>query len=67
MISRPFTTVLFEAVLIGLLTLLIYTGVSMKVKGPGALVLVGALVHLAFEYSPFGNMNERYCKYLLNV
>jgi len=34
-------------------------------KGPGALVVVGALAHLFFEYSPIGNLNERYCKYLL--
>jgi len=39
--------------------------VSKYMKGPGALVVVGALAHLFFEYSPIGNLNERYCKYLL--
>jgi len=65
MIPRPISTVLFEAILIGILTLFIYTIVSKYIEGPGALVLVGALVHLFFEYSPIGNLNERYCKYLL--
>jgi len=37
------------------------------VKDARALVLTGALVHLFFEYSPMGNLNERYCKYLLKA
>jgi len=65
MIPRPISTVLFEAILIGILTLIIYMIVSKYMKGPGALVVVGALAHLFFEYSPIGNLNERYCKYLL--
>ena len=67
MIDRPISLVLVEAVLIGLLTLAIYTGVSKVVKDTRALVLTGALVHLFFEYSPMGNLNERYCKYLLKA
>jgi len=67
MIARPFTSVLVEAILIGILTLAIYTGVSKVVKDTRALVLTGALVHLFFEYSPMGNLNERYCKYLLKA
>jgi hypothetical protein len=67
MIARPFSLVLIEAILIGLLTLAIYTGVYKFVKDTRALILTGALVHLFFEYSPLGNLNERYCKYLLKA
>jgi len=67
MIARPFSLVLIEAILIGLLTLSIYTGVYKLIKDTRALILTGALVHLFFEYSPFGNLNERYCKYLLKA
>jgi len=67
MIARPFSLVLIEAILIGILTLLIHTGVTKFVKDTRALVLTGALVHLFFEYSPMGNLNERYCKYLLKA
>jgi hypothetical protein len=67
MIARPFTSVLVEAILIGILTLVIYTGVTKFVKDSRALILTGALVHLFFEYSPMGNLNERYCKYLLKA
>jgi len=56
MIARPFTSVLVEAILIGLLTLVIYTGVTKFVKDSRALILTGALVHLFFEYSPMGNL-----------
>ena len=67
MIARPFTSVLVEAILIGILTLVLYTGVTKFVKDSRALILTGALVHLFFEYSPMGNLNERYCKYLLKA
>ncbi len=67
MIARPFTSVLVEAILIGILTLVVYTGVTKFVKDSRALILTGALVHLFFEYSPMGNLNERYCKYLLKA
>ena len=67
MIERPISLVLIEALLIGLLTLAIYTGVSKVVKDTRALILTGVLVHLFFEYSPMGNLNERYCKYLLKA
>jgi hypothetical protein len=67
MIARPFSLVLIEAILIGLLTLAIYTGVYKLIKDTRALILTGALVHLFFEYSPLGNLNERYCKYLLKA
>ena len=26
------------------------------------LIIAGALVHLVFEYSPLGNLNEKWCK-----
>jgi hypothetical protein len=65
MIRRPFTTVLFEAIFIGLLNLALYLLVSKFVKGVWVLIITGALIHLLFEYSPFGNINEKWCKYIL--
>jgi len=26
------------------------------------LIIAGALIHLLFEYSPIGNINEKWCK-----
>lgn len=65
MFRRPFTTVLFEAIFIGLLNLALYLLVSKFVKGVWVLIITGALIHLLFEYSPFGNINEKWCKYIL--
>jgi len=42
---------------------LIFMGITRYVyKGTGVLILSGALIHLLFEYSPLGNMNEKWCK-----
>ena len=40
-------SVLFEALVVGL---------HLK------LILTGALIHLFFEYSPFGNLNKMWCR-----
>jgi len=60
---RPVTTVLMEAVFIGLMLQLLVIGLMKFVyKGTGVLIIAGALIHLLFEYSPFGNINEKWCK-----
>jgi|TARA_B100001173_G_scaffold311089_1_gene327355 hypothetical protein len=61
--TRPVTTVILEALIIGIMLQLIFMGVTRFVyKGTGVLILSGALIHLLFEYSPLGNMNEKWCK-----
>lgn len=57
-------SVLFEAVIVGLINLLMF--VSIRALLPKAhiflqLVLTGIVVHFFFEYSPFGNLNEKWC------
>jgi|TARA_R100000908_G_scaffold13747_1_gene4981 hypothetical protein len=60
---RPVTTVLMEALFIGLMLQLLVMGLMKFVyKGTGVLIIAGALIHLLFEYSPFGNINEKWCK-----
>ena len=60
---RPVTTVLMEALFIGLMLQLLVMGLMKFVyKGTGVLIISGALIHLLFEYSPFGNINEKWCK-----
>ncbi len=60
---RPVTSVILEALIIGLMLQLIFMGITRFVyKGTGVLILSGALIHLLFEYSPLGNMNEKWCK-----
>lgn len=64
---RSFSTVLMEAVFIGLLLQGLVTGLTKFVyKGTGVLIIAGALIHLLFEYSPFGNINEKWCKMIFN-
>ena len=63
MSSRPVTTVLLEALFIGLmLQVLVMSLTKFIYKGTGVLIISGALIHLLFEYSPLGNMNEKWCK-----
>jgi len=63
MSSRPVTTVLLEAFFIGLmLQVLVMSLTKFIYKGTGVLIISGALIHLLFEYSPFGNINEKWCK-----
>lgn len=60
---RPVTTVLMEALFIGLMLQPLVMGLMKFVyKGTGVLIIAGALIHLLFEYSPFGNINEKWCK-----
>ena len=64
---RPFTTVLMEALFIGLMLQFLFMGLTKYIyKDTGALIISGALIHLLFEYSPFGNINEKWCKMIFN-
>jgi hypothetical protein len=64
---RSFTTVLMEALFIGVMLQLIVMGLTKFVyKGTGMLIIAGALIHLLFEFSPFGNINEKWCKMIFN-
>lgn len=63
MSNRPVSNVLLEALFIGLMLQLLVMGLTKFVyKGTGMLIIAGALIHLLFEYSPFGNINEKWCK-----
>jgi|TARA_B100000530_G_scaffold190232_1_gene120675 hypothetical protein len=60
---RPVTSVLLEALLIGIMLQVLVMGLTKYVyKGAGVLIISGALIHILFEYSPFGNINEKWCK-----
>ena len=60
---RPVTSVLPEALLIGIMLQVLVMGLTKYVyKGAGVLIISGALIHILFEYSPFGNINEKWCK-----
>ena len=64
---RQFTTVLMEALFIGSMLQGLFTGLTKYMyKGTGALIISGALIHLLFEYSPFGNINEKWCKMIFD-
>ena len=63
MSSRPVSNVLLEALFIGLMLQLLVMGLTKFVyKGTGMLIIAAALIHLLFEYSPFGNINEKRSK-----
>ena len=60
---RAVTSVLLEALLIVVMLQVLVMGLTKYVyKGTGVLIISGALIHLLFEYSPFGNINEKWCK-----
>ena len=60
---RAVTSVLLQALLIGVMLQVLVMGLTKYVyKGTGVLIISGALIHLLFEYSPFGNINEKWCK-----
>ena len=64
---RQFTTVLMEALFIGLMLQVLFMGLTKYIyKGTGALIISGALIHLLFEYSPFGKKKEKWCKMIFN-
>jgi hypothetical protein len=59
------SSVLLEALVIGLFNLILF--VSLRALIPKAhlfaqLILTGALIHVFFEFSPFGNLNEKWCR-----
>jgi len=60
---RPVTTVISEALFIGILLQIIFMGLTKYIyNGVGVLIITGALIHILFEYSPIGNLNEKWCK-----
>lgn len=63
MVRRALTTVATEATVIGLMSLSFYYILKyFKVNTALALFLVGFLLHMGFEFSPFGNLNEIWCR-----
>lgn len=55
-------SILIEALVVGLINLLVFsTLMSLKMPLYVKLILTGALIHLLFEYSPFGNLNKIWC------
>ena len=56
-------SILFEALVVGLINLLVFsTLMNLKMPLYVKLILTGALIHLFFEYSPFGNLNKMWCR-----
>jgi len=58
-------SVLFEALVVGLINLLMFISIRAllpKTHLLAQLVLSGIAIHLLFEYSPFGNINEKWCR-----
>jgi len=56
-----------EALFIGLMLQILFMGLTKYIyKGAGVLIIVGALIHVLFEYSPFGNINEKWCKIIFD-
>ncbi|QIG59870.1 hypothetical protein [Dishui Lake phycodnavirus 4] len=63
MAKRSIATVFTEATIIGLMSVGIYYILKkFNVNTILALFLVGFLMHLFFEFSPFGNVNEMWCR-----
>jgi len=60
---RPVSTVILEALTIGVILQLLFWAITKYLyNGTGVLIIVGALIHVLFEFSPFGNLNEKWCK-----
>ena len=58
-------SVIFEAILVGLINLLVFVSIRAllpKVHIFTQLILSGMAIHLLFEFSPFGNLNEKWCR-----
>lgn len=62
--SRPVLTVFIEAFVIGLMNLAIfYFLASFTRLNPWIILIIcGMIIHLSLEYSPFGNLNEAWCR-----
>lgn len=60
------TAVFYEAILVGLLNLLMFVIIRALVPVEThlftMLILTGISVHILFEFSPFGNINESWCR-----
>ena len=57
--------VLFESILVGMINLLMFVIIRAlipKVHLFTQLILTGISIHLMFEFSPFGNLNEKWCR-----
>lgn len=64
---RPITTVLMEAIVVGLVLYAIFRMVvffltPLKLPKFLMVILSGSLAHLIFEYGPFGNINRWWCQ-----
>lgn len=59
---RSFLVVMTEAIVISLVLLAIHSIFLMFMENSLiAFFLSGVLTHFLFEYSPFGNLNEKWC------
>ena len=59
---RSFLVVMTEAIVISLVLLAIHSIFLMFMENSLiTFFLSGALTHFLFEYSPFGNLNEKWC------
>jgi endonuclease V-like protein UPF0215 family len=57
---RSLQTVMFEAIVIGVMNLVFFYSLSMSIKNPMILLFIsGALIHIVFEYL---GLNEWWCK-----
>jgi len=58
-------SVLFEAMVVGLLNLLMFISIRAllpKIHIFTQIIMSGVALHLLFEYSPLGNINEKWCR-----
>ena len=58
-------SILGEAIIVGLINLLVFMFIRAlipKVHLFTQLILTGISIHLMFEFSPFGNLNEKWCR-----
>lgn len=61
--KRGLTKVLPEAIIVGMISLIAYYILRrLGVKNSLNSFLIGFLLHLGFEYSPIGNINELWCR-----
>lgn len=58
-------SIMGEAIIVGLINLLVFVIIRAlipKVHLFIQLVLTGISIHLLFEFSPLGNLNEKWCR-----
>lgn len=58
-------SVIFEAIVVGIINLLLFMMLRRFTNIQNIFLVIflcGVLIHLGFEYSPFGNLNEKWCK-----